>query len=115
MATLIFWRGEGNAGATWYELRREMQKEQALRSDSGLEGKDCRWGRAHRNNMCLSRIQLHVIRARTVEYSLVHLIGICASQTRQVAQEYNHERTHPPLNDMTPAEFIRRLKKGEYL
>ncbi|MFS9652672.1 hypothetical protein [Enterobacter hormaechei] len=42
MATLIFWRGEGNAGATWYELRREMQKEQALRSDSGLKGKDCR-------------------------------------------------------------------------
>ncbi|MEG6410813.1 hypothetical protein QCN14_14100, partial [Enterobacter roggenkampii] len=37
-----------------------------------------------------------VIRARTVEYSLIHLIGICASQTRKVAQEYNHERTHSP-------------------
>ncbi|EDH7455742.1 hypothetical protein U8433_001222 [Salmonella enterica] len=61
MATLIFWRGEGNAGATWYELRREMQKEQALRSDSGLEGKDCRWGGVHRNNMCLSQGQLHAI------------------------------------------------------
>lgn len=73
-----------------------MQKEQALRSDSGLKGKDCRWGRVHRNNMCLSRIQLHVIRARTVEYSQIHLIGICASQTRKVAQEYNHERTHSP-------------------
>lgn len=25
--------------------------------------------------------------------------------------EYNHERTHSSLNDMTPAEFIRSLRK----
>jgi hypothetical protein len=36
MGELIFWCGEGNAGATWDELRREIQKEQALRSSSGL-------------------------------------------------------------------------------
>ncbi|HDT1288489.1 hypothetical protein [Enterobacter asburiae] len=53
MATLIFWRGEGNAGATWYELRREMQKEQALRSDSGLKGKDCRWGEEFTEIICV--------------------------------------------------------------
>lgn len=66
MGELIFWRAEGNAGATWDELRREMQKEQALRSDSGLKGKDCRWGRVHRNNMCFSRVQLHAIRTSSV-------------------------------------------------
>lgn len=26
-------------------------------------------------------------------------------------REYNHERTHSSLNDMTPAEFIRSLRK----
>jgi putative transposase len=26
-------------------------------------------------------------------------------------KEYNHERTHSSLNDMTPAEFIRSLRK----
>ena len=66
MAKLIFWHGEGNAGARWYELRREMQKEQALRSDSGLKGKDCRWGRVHRNNMCFSLEQLHAMRIKRV-------------------------------------------------
>ncbi|MHA1017329.1 integrase core domain-containing protein [Enterobacter mori] len=30
-------------------------------------------------------------------------------------REYNHERTHSSFNDMTPAEFIRSLKKGEDL
>lgn len=29
--------------------------------------------------------------------------------------EYNHERTHSSLNDMTPAEFIRSLRKDEDL
>jgi len=28
-------------------------------------------------------------------------------------REYNHERTHSSLNDMTPAEFIRSLQKDE--
>ena len=28
-------------------------------------------------------------------------------------REYNHERTHSSLNDMTPAEFIRSLKKAK--
>lgn len=43
-----------------------MQKELALRSVSGLKGKDCRWGRVHRNNMCLSQGQLHAIRTSSV-------------------------------------------------
>ena len=30
-------------------------------------------------------------------------------------REYNHERTHSSLNDMTPAEFIRSLRKDEDL
>ncbi|CAI3058043.1 integrase core domain protein [Salmonella enterica] len=30
-------------------------------------------------------------------------------------REYNHERTHSSLNDMTPAEFIRSLRKDEGL
>ncbi len=30
-------------------------------------------------------------------------------------REYNHERTHSSLNDMTPAEFIRSLRKDEAL
>ena len=30
-------------------------------------------------------------------------------------REYNHERTHSSLNDMTPAEFIRSLRKDEEL
>ncbi|WP_270448799.1 integrase core domain-containing protein, partial [Klebsiella pneumoniae] len=30
-------------------------------------------------------------------------------------REYNHERTHSSLNDMTPAEFIRNLRKDEDL
>ena len=30
-------------------------------------------------------------------------------------REYNHERTHSSLNDMTPAEFIRSLQKDEDL
>lgn len=30
-------------------------------------------------------------------------------------REYNHERTHSSLNDMTPAEFIRSLRKYEDL
>ncbi|EAT7400402.1 IS3 family transposase [Salmonella enterica subsp. enterica serovar Bonariensis] len=30
-------------------------------------------------------------------------------------REYNHERTHSLLNDMTPAEFIRSLRKDEDL
>lgn len=58
---MTFWRGEGNAATKWDELRREVQKEQALRSDSGLKGKDCRWGRVHRNNMCLNYIMLPII------------------------------------------------------
>ncbi|EEJ6592854.1 transposase, partial [Salmonella enterica subsp. enterica] len=29
--------------------------------------------------------------------------------------EYNHERMHSSLNDMTPAEFIRSLRKDEDL
>ncbi|HAU5817796.1 TPA: hypothetical protein JD396_24015 [Citrobacter freundii] len=66
MAKLIFWRGEGNAGATWYELRREMQKEQALRSDSGLRLKDAAGEGVHRNNMCFSWVQLHAISAKSV-------------------------------------------------
>lgn len=30
-------------------------------------------------------------------------------------REYNHERTHSSLNDMTPAEFIRSIQKDEDL
>lgn len=30
-------------------------------------------------------------------------------------REYNHERTHSSLNDMTTAEFIRSLQKDEEL
>ncbi|WP_228295992.1 integrase core domain-containing protein, partial [Klebsiella pneumoniae] len=30
-------------------------------------------------------------------------------------REYNHERTHSSLNDMTPAEFLRSLRKDEDL
>lgn len=30
-------------------------------------------------------------------------------------REYNHERTHSSLNDMTPAEFIRSIRKDEEL
>ncbi|HED2158783.1 TPA: transposase, partial [Klebsiella variicola subsp. variicola] len=30
-------------------------------------------------------------------------------------REYNNERTHSSLNDMTPAEFIRSLRKDEAL
>lgn len=30
-------------------------------------------------------------------------------------REYNHERTHSSLNDMTPAKFIRSLRKDEDL
>ncbi|MDD1878896.1 integrase core domain-containing protein, partial [Klebsiella pneumoniae] len=30
-------------------------------------------------------------------------------------REYNHERMHSSLNDMTPAEFIRNLRKDEDL
>lgn len=30
-------------------------------------------------------------------------------------REYNHERTHSSLNDMTPAEIIRSLRKDEDL
>ncbi|MCY0692427.1 integrase core domain-containing protein, partial [Klebsiella pneumoniae] len=30
-------------------------------------------------------------------------------------REYNHERTHSSLNDMTPAELIRSLRKDEAL
>ena len=30
-------------------------------------------------------------------------------------REYNHERMHSSLNDMTPAEFIRSLRKDEDL
>ncbi|EBV4912036.1 transposase, partial [Salmonella enterica subsp. enterica serovar Kalamu] len=30
-------------------------------------------------------------------------------------REYNHERTHSSLNDMTPTEFIRSLRKDEDL
>lgn len=30
-------------------------------------------------------------------------------------REYNHERTHSSLNDMTPSEFIRSLRKDEDL
>lgn len=30
-------------------------------------------------------------------------------------REYNHERTHSSLNDMTPAEFIRSFRKDEAL
>ena len=30
-------------------------------------------------------------------------------------REYNQERTHSSLNDMTPAEFIRSLRKDEDL
>ncbi|EBX3889464.1 hypothetical protein DRU97_15970 [Salmonella enterica subsp. enterica serovar Fann] len=30
-------------------------------------------------------------------------------------REYNHERTHSSLNDMTPTEFIRSLQKDEDL
>lgn len=30
-------------------------------------------------------------------------------------REYNHERTHSSLNDMTPAEFIRSLQKDKDL
>ncbi|MGS0065586.1 integrase core domain-containing protein, partial [Escherichia coli] len=30
-------------------------------------------------------------------------------------RKYNHERTHSSLNDMTPAEFIRSLRKDEDL
>ncbi|ECD1638614.1 transposase, partial [Salmonella enterica subsp. enterica serovar Enteritidis] len=30
-------------------------------------------------------------------------------------REYNHERTHSSLNDMTRAEFIRSLRKDEAL
>ncbi|EGW3963398.1 IS3 family transposase, partial [Salmonella enterica subsp. enterica serovar Enteritidis] len=30
-------------------------------------------------------------------------------------REYNHERTHSSLNDMTPDEFIRSLRKDEDL
>lgn len=30
-------------------------------------------------------------------------------------REYNHERTYSSLNDMTPAEFIRSLRKDEDL
>ncbi|EEP6392166.1 transposase, partial [Salmonella enterica subsp. enterica] len=28
-------------------------------------------------------------------------------------REYNRERTHSSLNNLTPAEFIRSLQKGE--
>ena len=30
-------------------------------------------------------------------------------------REYNHERTHSSLNDMTPVELIRSIQKDEYL
>ncbi|ECJ4938100.1 IS3 family transposase, partial [Salmonella enterica subsp. enterica] len=30
-------------------------------------------------------------------------------------REYKHERTHSSLNDMTPAKFIRSLRKDEDL
>ncbi|WP_413469333.1 integrase core domain-containing protein [Salmonella enterica] len=35
--------------------------------------------------------------------------------TQSFRREYNHERTHSSLNDMTPAEFIRSLRKDEAL
>ncbi|EOV8484591.1 hypothetical protein ACOSHH_004961 [Klebsiella aerogenes] len=31
----------------------------------------------------------------------------------RLRKEYNHERTHLSFKDMTPAEFIRRLRKDE--
>ena len=81
-----------------------MQKEQALRSDSGLKGKDCRWGRVHRNNMCLSRIQLPVIRARTVVHMLLVLVSAMC-QKRKLLPEFflvNGEQVIWPTVKPTP-------------
>ena len=79
---LIFWCGEGNACATWYELIREMQKEQALRSGSGLQRKGLPLGGVHRNNMCLSLIQLPAIRAGTVVHMLLVLVSAMCQEGR---------------------------------
>lgn len=49
------------------------------------------------------------------EHSRVPVTGVRAGQTRQLGREYNHERTHSSLNNMTPAEFIRSLQKDEDL
>jgi putative transposase len=49
------------------------------------------------------------------EHSLVFSLEDAQDKLDNWRREYNHKRTHSSLNDMTPAEFIRILQKGEDL
>ncbi len=50
------------------------------------------------------------------KYLLVPVDGRCAGEKfDRRREEYNNDRTHSSLNDMTPAEFIRSYQKGQIL